>query len=54
VRKRWLDEICGSKRDTHFYAGNLAGHHGAFVLLGAVYPRKAKVREPAPQVATLF
>src|SRR5262249_49568310 len=54
VRTRWLDEICSRKRDTYFYAGNMAGHHTAFVLLGAVYPRKVKAREPAPQMATLF
>jgi hypothetical protein len=54
VRTRWLDEICSTKKDTYFYAGNLAGRHNAFVLLGAVYPRKVRVREPAPQMATLF
>lgn len=54
VRTRWLDEICSEKKDTYFYAGNMAAHQGSFVLLGAVYPRKAKVREPAPQMASLF
>jgi hypothetical protein len=54
VRTRWLDEICSEKRDTYFYAGNMAAHHGSFVLLGAAYPRKTRVREPAPQMARLF
>jgi hypothetical protein len=54
VRTRWLDEICSAKKDTYFYAGNLAGYHGSFVLLGAAYPKKVRVREPTPQMATLF
>jgi hypothetical protein len=54
VRKRWFDEICSPKKDTYFYAGNMAGHQGSFVLLGTVYPRQVKARERAPQMATLF
>jgi hypothetical protein len=54
VRTKWLDQICSSKRDTYFYAGNMAGHQTSFVLLGAVYPRKANVVARAPQMATLF
>jgi hypothetical protein len=54
VRTRWLDEICGTKKDTYFFAGNLAGYHGSFVLLGVVYPRKQRVRESAPQLTKLF
>jgi hypothetical protein len=54
VRTRWLDEICSVKKDTYFYAGNMAAYHQSFVLLGAVYPRKMRVREHAPQMATLF
>jgi hypothetical protein len=54
IRKKWLDEICSPKRATYFYAGNLAGHHGSFVLLGVVWPRKSKAPRKTAPAASLF
>jgi hypothetical protein len=54
MRARWFDQICSAKRDTYFYAGTVANHPTKFVLLGAVYPRKARVVAQETQMATLF
>jgi hypothetical protein len=54
MREKWLDQICGPRRDTCFYAGNIASHQRSFLLLGAVWPRKQKARVTRLQRATLF
>jgi len=51
VRERWLERVCGSARDTYFYAGNLSRHRHTFVLLGAFWPPRTLVR---PEDLVLF
>jgi hypothetical protein len=38
LRRRWFDEITGSKRDTHLYVGSIAKYPQSFVVLGCYYP----------------
>ncbi|MFH5823142.1 hypothetical protein [Georgenia sp. AZ-5] len=37
-RRRFLDEICGSTRDTLFYVGNQHQHPASFLVLGLFWP----------------
>jgi hypothetical protein len=53
VRRRWLDEVCGPRRDPWFFVGTVHQHPGTFVLLGVFWPPKASVRvhEAEPTLA---
>lgn len=46
--KRWLDDLCGRHKDTHFFVGNQHLHPESFLVLGAYYP-KAIDRRPGPE-----
>ena len=35
----YVDIICAPGKDTHFYMGNMKAHPGAFLVLGAFYPK---------------
>ena len=52
VRERWLDLVCGPRRDPQFFAGSIHKHPTSFVLLGVFWPPKLIAAEPA--VLTLF
>lgn len=41
VRKKFLDEICATDRDTHFYVGTILAHPRSWVVIGVFWPRKA-------------
>jgi hypothetical protein len=38
MRKRWVDEVCGTDRDTAFFVGNMHQHPGSFLILGVWWP----------------
>jgi hypothetical protein len=38
IRQKWFDEICGPKKDPHFFVGNIHQHPKTFMLLGLFYP----------------
>ncbi|MEV5328473.1 hypothetical protein AB0K67_30475 [Nonomuraea sp. NPDC052634] len=40
LRKRWLEKICATDRDTVFFVGNQAKRQHVFSVLGAFYPRR--------------
>ncbi|WP_310970223.1 MULTISPECIES: hypothetical protein [unclassified Amycolatopsis] len=42
LRRRFLDEICGSSHDVAFYVGNVTAHPRTFSVLGVYYPPRAK------------
>lgn len=42
VRAKFLDEICGRGRNTHFFVGTILAHPGSWVVIGLFYPREAK------------
>lgn len=39
LRQKWLDEMCGPTKDTHFIVGNQHQHRQAFLVLGVVWPK---------------
>lgn len=40
IQEKWLDDLCGSKKDTHFYVGNIWRRPKRFMVLGVFYPPK--------------
>ena len=42
VRDKWLDELCGAEKDTHFFVGNMQAHLNSFLVLGVFWPPKVK------------
>jgi len=38
IREKFLDELCGSDRETYFFTGNMAGHRNSFLILGVFWP----------------
>lgn len=48
IRTKWLDEICGSDKETMFFVGNVHLHPRSFLVLGAFWPPKA---QPSDQLA---
>lgn len=38
IREKYLDDICGPKRDTYFYVGDMFLNPGSFIVLGVFYP----------------
>jgi len=49
VRAKFLDDICGPGKETHFFVGTILGYPGSWVVLGLFYPGM----EPEKQL-TLF
>lgn len=40
IKQQWFDNICASKKDTHFYVGNMHRLQNIFMILGVFYPPK--------------
>lgn len=40
IRRKFLDELCGPSKDTHFIVGNHSLHPGSFMVLGVFWPPK--------------
>lgn len=49
VRRRFFEDICAPRNDTHFFVGTVKDHPNTWIVLGAFYPKKAK-----PQTGALF
>lgn len=41
IREKWLDDLCGPKKDTYFYVGNVWQRPKQFMVLGVFYPPKS-------------
>ncbi len=41
IRKKFLDEICGAEKDTHFFVGSHSRFPASFMVLGEFWPRKS-------------
>lgn len=52
IRDKFLDQLCGEDRDTHFFVGNQKLHLQSFLVLGVWWPRVGTVGEDTP--ARLF
>lgn len=45
VKKKFLGEVCGPDKDTHFYMGTLKQHPKSWVVIGVYWPKRV---EPKP------
>jgi hypothetical protein len=54
VKKKFLTEICGPDRDTHFYVGTVLAHPKSWVVIGTFYPKIAKECKSHFETPTLF
>lgn len=52
VKQKFLDQLCGLDRDTHFYVGTVLAHPKSWVVVGVYWPKAAPVSNPA--TSTLF
>ncbi len=41
IKQKWLNDICGTKKDVYFYVGNVWRHPKQFMVLGVFYPPKS-------------
>ena len=39
VRDKFLNELCGSDKETHFYVGTILAHPKTWVVIGVFYPK---------------
>ncbi len=45
IRKKFLEELCGPDKDTHFFVGNHSRHRVTFMVLGVFWPPRSNVGE---------
>ena len=41
IRSKFLDELCGRDKDTHFFVGNHSRYPGTFMILGVFWPPRS-------------
>jgi hypothetical protein len=46
VKQKFLDQICGTDRDTHFYVGTVLAHPNSWVVIGAFWPKSVPPQQP--------
>lgn len=47
VKQKFLDRLCASDRDTHFYVGTILAHPKTWVIIGVFWPKKtATAQQP--------
>jgi len=44
VKHKFLDDLCGRDKNTHFFVGTVLAH-GTWVVIGVFYPKR-KAHEP--------
>lgn len=49
VKKKFLNELCGSTKDTHFYVGTILAHPTSWVVIGVYWPNKTEPILPGLQ-----
>ncbi len=40
VKTKFLDELCGADKDTHFFVGTVHGHPRSWVIIGVWWPKR--------------
>jgi len=40
IKRKWLEELCAEKRDTHLFVGDQHKRPGKFLVLGVFYPER--------------
>jgi len=54
VREKFLHELCGPDKDTHFFVGTILAHPNTRVVIGVFYPEIRKGRRAAHVAPGLF
>jgi hypothetical protein len=54
VREKFLGELCGPDKDTHFFVGTILAHPKTWVVIGVFYPKIQPERRKAAMGLTLF
>jgi hypothetical protein len=54
VREKFLDDLCGSDKDTYFYVGTILAHPNTWVVIGVFYPKSESRRATPDSGQTLF
>lgn len=54
VRRKFLDDLCGPDKDTHFFVGTILAHPTSWVVIGVFYPKAETPRTRPPAEPTLF
>lgn len=39
VKRKFLDDLCGNDKDTHFFVGTILDYPKSWVILGVYYPK---------------
>jgi len=42
VRQKFLDELCGPDKDTHFIVGTVLAYPKSWVVIGVFYPKRGE------------
>lgn len=54
VREKFLRELCGPDKDTHFFVGTILAHPNVWVVIGVFYPKLRKTKRPGRSEPGLF
>lgn len=54
VRHKFLEELCGPEKDTHFFVGTILAHPKTWVVIGVFYPKIKAVAKQLPFTPSLF
>jgi hypothetical protein len=53
VKEKFLNELCGPDKDTHFFVGTVLAHPKSWVVIGVYYPKKP-IAKTGPTQRSLF
>ena len=54
VREKFLDDLCGPDKDTHFFVGTILAYPNTWVVVGVFYPKIQPQKRKATTGPTLF
>lgn len=54
IRDKFLGELCGTDKDTHFFVGTVARHPKSWIVLGVFYPKTKTGKRVADTTGDLF
>ena len=54
VRDKFLHELCGADKDTHFFVGTILAHPNTWVIIGVFYPKVKSGRPGGDKRLPLF
>lgn len=54
VRDKFLGELCGTDKDTHFFVGTILAHPKTWVVIGVFYPKIQAAKRSTGAAPSLF